>query len=82
MLHVPSLMRKLDKIEIQGQTLCSSLLDQFINNRSFRVKVGTEMSDKLKQENGTLQGSIISPTQFQLMINDLKSGIDSADLTL
>src|SRR6218665_2938535 len=59
-----------------------SWITNFLNNRSFQVKVGSALSDKLRQENGTPQGSIISPILFIIMINDLNTRIDNVDLTL
>jgi len=80
MLHVPTLIKKLKNIGVQGRML--SWITNFLNNRSFQVKVGSALSDKLRQENGTPQGSIISPILFIIMINDLNTGIDNVDLTL
>lgn len=40
----------------------------FLKGRSIQVIVGTEISSKHKVENGTLQGSVVSPTLFSVMI--------------
>jgi len=49
---------------------------------SFQVKVGVELSETFYQENGTPQGSIISPLLFLLMINNLDPGVDNVELSL
>ena len=40
-------------------------------NRKIQVKINTETSEVYNLENGTLQGSVISPILFNLMVNDL-----------
>src|ERR1700733_679094 len=80
MLHVPTLLRKLHKLGIYGNI--TKWIKNFISNRTFQVKVGTELFDKLLQENGTPQGSIISPLLFLLMINDITKGPDDVNLSL
>ena len=44
---------------------------KFLNNRKFRVRVGSHLSDKFDQEMGALQGSILSVTLFVLKINSI-----------
>jgi len=80
MLHVPTLLQKLQNIGITGHTL--NWIESFLSNRTFQVKVGAELSDKYSQENGTPQGSIISPVLFLLMINDIPPGLGGVDMTL
>ena len=46
-----------------------------IANREFRVRIGSEYSNIFSQENGVPQGSVISPTLFMILINDLLSKI-------
>lgn len=80
MLHVPTLLHKLQNIGITGHTF--NWIESFLSNRTFQVKVGAELSDKYRQENGTPQGSIISPLLFLLMINDIPPGLRGVDMTL
>ena len=80
MLHVPTLLRKLKKYGIVGNT--ANWIKSFSDKRTFQVKVGSELSDKLIQENGTPQGSVISPLLFLIMINDIPSGVDGVDMSL
>ena len=53
----------------------------FLSDRTFQVRVGGAVSRKYALENGTAQGSIISPLLFSVMINDLPdkfSGVQSS----
>ncbi len=44
--------------------------------RSIQVKVGDILSSMVNVENGTPQGSVISPILFNIMINDIFDGIN------
>ena len=81
MLNIPTLLRKLQSMGINGNIY--NWLKNFLSNRTFQVKVGASLSDKFILENGTPQGSIISPLLFLIMINDIPSGLDnSVEMTL
>ena len=43
----------------------------FLNNRSFQVRVGNTLSDPYDQIEGVPQGSIISPLLFEIKINSI-----------
>ena len=43
----------------------------FLSERTFQVKVGNTLSQKREQVNGTPQGAVISPTLFNIMINEI-----------
>lgn len=48
----------------------------FLFGRTIQVRVGTEYSKEYLVENRTPQGSVCSPIQFYIMINDIFSKID------
>ena len=63
------LLYKLKNSHITGKML--SFIKSFLLNRSIQVSVNQTLSDKYPLENGTPQGSVISPTLFNIMANDL-----------
>ena len=80
MLHVPTLLNKFKQLGVVGNTF--NFVKNFLSHRTFQVKVGAELSDKFIQENGTPQGSVISPLLFLLMINDISKGVDDVQMSL
>ena len=46
-------------------------ISKFLENRNFRVRLGSTLSDPFEQEMGVPQGSILSVTLFSLKINSL-----------
>jgi hypothetical protein len=69
MLWRPGLLTKVKRLGIHGNMF--SFIENFISERTFQVKVGAELSEAKILENGTPQGSIISPILFLIMINDM-----------
>ena len=69
------LIIKLARLGVQGKML--KWIHSLISNRSFRVRVGLELSDTMITENGIPQGSVISPLLFAVMVNDLPDVIKS-----
>ena len=57
-------------------------ISKFLENRLFRVRVGSTLSEQFNQETGVPQGSILSVTLFNLKINSIvtciRPGIDSS----
>ena len=70
MVHKPILIYKLHKIGIRGN-LAKYLLGFLSENRIFQVRFRSVYSDTHSLQNGLPQGSCISPTLFNIMINDL-----------
>ena len=46
-------------------------IQSFLSKRSFRVRVGSTLSELHEQEVGVPQGRILSPTLFSIKINDI-----------
>ena len=63
------LMIEVDKIGIGGNIF--NYILHFLSERTFQVKVGNTLSQKREQVNGTPQGAVISPTLFNIMINEI-----------
>ncbi len=51
-------------------------IQQFLTERSFKVKVWNEESESYNIECGVPLGSVISPILFIIMINNICNGID------
>jgi hypothetical protein len=51
----------------------TTFISNFLKNRTFRVRVGSTLSDTYSQEVGVPQGSILSVTLFNLRINSIVS---------
>lgn len=52
-------------------TYVLAFIKNFLSYRTFRVRVNGNLSTKQCQENGTPQGSVISPTLFLIAINNI-----------
>ena len=64
---------KMHRMGIEGN-LFNWVMD-FLRERVIQVKIGSEESESHEVENGTPQGSVISPTLFTIMINDIFENI-------
>ena len=49
----------------------------FLTDRTFRVKVGADISNYFEPENGIPRGSAVSPILFNLMMNDILTCLDT-----
>ena len=65
----PALIYKLHKMGLRGN-LAHFILN-FLASRTFQVRCGTTLSPTTSQEQGLPQGSVLSPTLFLIMINDM-----------
>ena len=52
-----------------------TLIEGFLKNRQFQVKVGSNFSQLYDQEMGVSQGSILSVTLFGLKINSIMKSV-------
>lgn len=73
MLWVEGLLIKMHMLGIGGNMF--NWVMNFLNNRRIQVKIGIEISRRCVVENGTPQGSVISPLLFNIMINDVFSNV-------
>jgi hypothetical protein len=80
MLWRPGLLCKIKQLGIRANMF--KFVKAFISERTFQVQVGSVLSEIAVQQNGTPQGSIISPMLFLIMINDLKLNIPGVELSL
>ena len=74
------LLMKIKDINIKGRL--AKYIKNFLENRKVKVKIGNTFSDSCNIVNGTPQGSVISPTLFNIMINDLFDKCDYIEYAL
>ena len=65
---------------IQGQMF--RWIRNFLSDRSIRVRVGTSLSSSFLMENGSSQGSVISPVLFIILLNDIPEPMNDIKLSL
>ena len=53
-----------------------------MSDRSFNVRIGSTLSDTFEQEQGVPQGSILSPTLFNIKINNIVKCVNDTDSSL
>lgn len=69
------IMHSLREMGLGGNLLY--YIGNFLQNRTFRTKVGSYLSASYVQENGVPQGSVISPTLFSVALNSIADTVIS-----
>ncbi len=64
-----ALLIKLHKAGIRGKM--AKFIQNFLESRTFQVRCGSAFSPPYSQDHGVPQGSVLSPTLFLIMINDV-----------
>ena len=68
MMWKGGVLEKLKRMKTGGEIL--NWIDDFLTDRTFQVRIGEELSGTFRLENGTPQGSRLSPLLFLIQIND------------
>ena len=68
------ILLKIFKLGIRGSM--ATYLRNFLSGRSFRVRVGKDISDRYYPAYGIPQGGVLSVTLFGIMINDIGDSVD------
>ena len=66
---IEALIHKMQLMEIQ--TYVIKLILSYLEDRTLQVKINQKKSSKMTQEVGLPQGSILSPTLFNIYLNDI-----------
>ena len=74
------IMKDLHDIGLKGRL--PNFISNFLSDRSFNVRIGSTLSDTFEQEQGVPQGSIISPTLFNIKINNIVKCVNETDSSL
>jgi hypothetical protein len=80
MLWHSGLLIKMKKLGLTGNVF--DFVKNFLLNRTMQVKVGGDLSSKQHLDNGTVQGGVISPLLFLMMINDLPDKLKDVESSL
>ena len=67
------IMMDLENMGLKG--LMPKFIKAFLTSRTFKVRQGTTLSDQYSQEMGVPQGSILSPTLFNIKINSIVKNV-------
>ena len=74
------IMKDLHDIGLRGRL--PNFISHFLSDRSFNVRIGSTLSDTFEQEQGVPQGSILSPTLFNIKINNIVKCVNDTDSSL
>lgn len=80
MLWHPALLHRLHQIGVVGNLM--EFIRSFLSDRSIQVRVGNTLSDHYHLENGVPQGSVLSPTLFLILMDQMKIKNPSVELSL
>lgn len=64
------ILRDLSHLGVRGRML--AIIESYLSNRTFRVRVGTVLSRTFVQETGVPQGGVLSCTLFIVKMNSLR----------
>jgi ribonuclease HI len=80
MVWQKGLLIKLKKLGLTGRVF--SFIENFMTGRTIQIRVGGDTSSPRCLDNGTAQGSVISPLLFLIMINDLPKALSNVETSL
>ena len=69
------ILKDLHDLGLRGHM--ASFVENFLKDRSFKVRIGSTLSDTYLQEEGVPQGSILSPLLFEIKINSIAKELDN-----
>ena len=73
-------MKDLHDIGLRGRL--PNFISNFLSDRSFNVRICSTLSDTFEQEQGVPQGRILSPTLFNIKINNIVKCVNGTDSSL
>ena len=73
-------MKDLHSIGLRGRL--PNFISNFLSDRSFNVRICSTLSDTFEQEEEVPQGSILSPTLFNIKINNIVKCVNDTDSSL